>query len=139
MSYRSDVQIVFYLTQGCSGDLTEANGNPHPMLTFPALKLWFEETYPIKEAKDEWSVEVEYGDDYILCIYTDVKWYSDFDHPNNVSTAFEKFSAAFRSDERDHRGQYEMVRIGENDDDINSDRSIYADCRIYVERSIIFE
>ena len=63
MGYRSDVKIVFYLTHGTTdAPATETN----PVLTFPALKLWFEETYPIKEAKDDWGVEIDYGDDHIL-------------------------------------------------------------------------
>jgi len=132
MGYRSDIRVVFYLTEG-------THEERQPPLPFAALKLWFEETYPVQVAKDEWCVEITYGDDYIMCAYTDVKWYSGYEHPNNVSEAFEKFSAAFRSDERDHRAQYEFVRVGEDADDIETDRSSYADHRLGVERSIIFE
>ena len=136
MGYRSDVKIVFYLTHGTvDAPATEAN----PALSFAALKLWFDETYPIKEAKEEWGATIEYGDNHILCSYHDVKWYEGYEHPNSVSNAFEMFSAAFRSDERDHRGQYEMVRIGEEYDDIQLDGSSYNDHRIAVERSMIFE
>ena len=141
MGYRSDVKIVFYLTHGCSDSITEANDNTpeNPTLPFAALKLWFDETYPVKEAKEEWEAEIEYGSNYILCSYLDVKWYEGYEHPNNVSTAFEKFSAAFRSDERDHRAQYEFVRIGEEEPDIERNSSSYADYRIAIERSMIFE
>lgn len=139
MGYRSDVKIVFYLTHPIH-DTTNANDNtPPPALSFAALKLWFEETYPVKEAKEEWEAEIEYGSNYILCSYQDVKWYEGYQHPNNVSNAFEKFSAAFRSDERDHRAQYEFVRIGEEYDDIQLDSSSYSDHRIAIERSMIFE
>lgn len=136
MGYRSDVHIAFYLTKG-THDTPPTPDNP--LLPFAALKLWFDETYPVKEAKDEWCAEVEYGDDHILLTYTDVKWYAGYDHPNKVSDAFALFSTAFRSDERDHRGQYEFVRIGEDTDDIESERSSYADHRSNVERRIIFE
>jgi hypothetical protein len=141
MGYRSDVQIAFYLTQGCSDTATYAtsNDNPKPTLPFAALKFWFDETYPVHEAKDEWGAEITYGDDYILVGYRDVKWYPDYEHPKAVESAFEKCSAAFRSDERDHRAQYEMVRVGEESGDIETERSSYADCRIYVEHNIIFE
>jgi len=140
MGYRSDVRVAFYLTHGCSDSTAEFNAKRGTTtLPFAALKLWFEENYPVQEAKDDWGIEVEYGSDYILCSYQDVKWYSGYEHPNNVSTAFEKFSAAFRSDERDHRAQYEFVRVGEETDDIETDRSSYADHRLGVERSIIFE
>ena len=141
MGYRSDVQIAFYLTQGTSDTATYATPptEDNPILPFAALKLWFDETYPVKEAKEDWGATIVYGDNYITVSYQDVKWYEGYEHPNNVSEVFEKFSAAFRSDERDHRAQYEMVRIGEELDDIQKECSSYADWRINVERSIIFE
>jgi hypothetical protein len=140
MGYRSDVRVAFYLTHGTSDSIDEFNAKRGTTtLTFAALKFWFDETYPVKEAKEEWGAEIDYGKDYILVGYHDVKWYEGYEHPNNVSEAFEKFSAAFRSDERDHRGQYEFVRIGEEYDDIQLDSSSYSDHRIAIERSIIFE
>jgi hypothetical protein len=136
MGYRSDVKIVFYLTKGTiDSPPTEDN----PLVPFAALKLWFEENYPVMVAKDEWGAEIDYGDDYILLKYTDVKWYSGYIHPQDVETLFEKFTETFRSHERDHRAQYEIVRIGENDDDIERDCSDFADHRLYVVRDIIFE
>jgi hypothetical protein len=140
MGYRSDVKIVFYLTHGCSESIDEFNAKRGTTtLPFAALKLWFEETYPVKDAKEEWGATIDYGSDHILVSYHDVKWYDGYEHPNNVSEAFEKFSAAFRSDERDHRAQYELVRIGEEYDDIQLEASSYNDHRIAVERSMIFE
>ena len=138
MGYRSDVKIVFYLTKGTI-DTPPTEDNP--LVPFAALKLWFEENYPVREAKDEWCAEIDYGDglDRLLVSYHDVKWYSSYDHPQNVESVFEKFSDVFRSDERDHRAQYEIVRIGEDDSDIERECSGYADHRLYVERSIIFE
>ena len=142
MGYRSDVKIVFYLTKGCIYDPDTDRPAPpsedNPVLSFAALKLWFEETYPVKEAK-EWGAEMDYGKDYITVSYHNVKWYEAYQHPQDVTQAFEKFSDAFRSDERDHRGQYEFVRIGEEDPDIERDSSSYADYRIGIERSMIFE
>jgi len=138
MGYRSDVKIVFYLTKG-TVDVPPTEDNP--LVPFAALKFWFEETYPVKEAKDEWCAEIDYGEglDHILVSYTDVKWYSSYEHVMAVEAVFGKFSDTCRSDERDHRAQYEIVRIGEQDDDIERDCSSYADHRLYVERSIIFE
>jgi hypothetical protein len=136
MGYRSDVKVVFYLTKGTI-DTPPTEDNP--LVPFAALKLWFEENYPVMVAKDEWGAEIDYGDDYILLKYTDVKWYPSYIHPQDVETLFEKFSDVFRSDERDHRAQYEMVRIGESDDDIERECSGYADHRLYVVRDIIFE
>lgn len=131
MGYRSDVKIVFYSTKG-------THEKPQPPLPSAALKLWFEENYPVAEA-EEWGATIEHGDDYVLLTYTDVKWYDGYQHPNKVSDALELFSNTFRSDERDHRAQYEMLRIGEQDDDVEAERSSYADHRLCVERSIIFE
>ena len=143
MGYRSDIKIVFYLTHGTIDPSSAINAlinpDPKPTLPFAALKLWFDENYPVQEAKDDWGVEIKYGDNYILCSYYDVKWYPDYDHVKAVEAAFENFSGIFRSDERDHRAQYEIVRIGEQDDDIEADRSSYADHRLCVERSILFE
>ena len=136
MGYRSDVKIAFYLTDGTfDHPPTEDN----PILPFAALKLWFDENYPVQEAKDDWGVEIEHGNDYILLSYTDVKWYPDYDHVKAVESAFEKFSEVFRSDGREHRAQFEFVRIGEQDDDIERESSSYSDHRLNVERSILFE
>ena len=140
MGYRSDVKIVFYLTHGCSDTITEANAERDTTtLPFVALKLWFEETYPVKEAKEEWDATIDYDDDYIMVNYNDVKWYPGYEHVMAVEAAFALFIAAFRSDERDHRAQYEMVRIGEEDADTEREGSSYSDHRINVERSMIFE
>ena len=143
MGYRSDVKIVFYLTHGTIDPSNSINAlinpDPKPTLSFAALKFWFEETYPVAEAKDEWCASIDYGDDYILVSYHDVKWYTSYEHVKAVDAAFEKFSEAFRSNERDHRGQFEGVRIGEQDDDIEREGSSYIDHRLFVERNIIFE
>lgn len=142
MGYRSDVKIAFYLTKGCIYDPDTDRPAPpsedNPLIPFSMLKLWFEETYPVEEAK-EWGATIDYGNDHILLNYTDIKWYDGYEHPNKVSDSFALFSAAFRSDERDHRAQYELVRIGEDYNDVEQDSSSYSDHRICVERSMIFE
>ena len=136
MGYRSDVKIAFYLTEGTfDHPPTEDN----PILPFAALKLWFDENYPVQEAKDEWEAKIEQGNDYILVSHYDVRRYASYDHVMAVEKVFENFSGIFRSDERDHRSQYEIVRIGEQDDDIERECSSYADHRLNVERSILFE
>ena len=140
MGYRSDVKIVFYLTHGCSDSAEEFNAKRGTTtLPFPALKLWFDENYPHYVATSEWCAQIEHGDNYILLTYHDVKWYPSYDHVQAIESVFEKFSETFRSNERDHRAQYELVRIGENDDDIERECSDFADQRFYVERHIIFE
>jgi hypothetical protein len=137
MGYRSDVKIVFYLTKGTI-DTPPTEDNP--LVPFAALKFWFEETYPVKEAKDEWCAEIKYGDyEHILVTYTDVKWYDSYEHVKAVESVFEKFSDTFNSDGLSHRAQYEIVRIGEQDDDIERNCSGYADHRLFVVRDIVFE
>jgi len=140
MGYRSDVKIVFYLTNGCSDSAEEFNAKRGTTtLPFAALKLWFDENYPHYVATTEWCAQIEHGDNYILLTYHDVKWYPSYDHVQAIESVFEKFTETFRSHERDHRAQYEIVRIGENDDDIERDCSDFADHRLNVERSILFE
>lgn len=140
MGYRSDVKIVFYLTHGCSESIDEFNAKQGTTtLPFAALKLWFDENYPHYVATSEWCAQIEHGKDYILLTYTDVKWYPSYDHVQAIEAVFEKFTETFRSHERDHRAQYEIVRVGENDDDIERDCSDWSDGRLFVERSILFE
>jgi hypothetical protein len=142
MGYRSDVKIVFYLTRGTIDPYTPVNlalTKGRPTLPFAALKLWFDENYPVAEARDEWEAKIDYGDEHILVSYHDVKWYPSYEHIKEVEAVFEKFSEAFRSDERDHRGQFEYVRIGEEEPDIERQDSSYSDRRLFVERSILFE
>ncbi len=137
MGYRSDVKIVFYLTKGTI-DTPPTEDNP--LVPFAALKLWFEENYPVMVAKDEWGAEIKYGDyEHILVTYTDVKWYPSYIHPQDVESVFEKFSDTFNSDGLNHRAQYEIVRIGEEDTDIERECSGYADHRLCVVRDIVFE
>jgi hypothetical protein len=142
MGYRSDVKIVFYLTKGAIDPSNAINAvltKDRPALPFAALKFWFEETYPVQMAKDEWCASIDYGDDYILVSYHDVKWYPSYEHIKEVEAVFEKFSEAFRSEERDHRGQFEFLRVGEEEPDVERQDSSYSDRRLFVERSIIFE
>ena len=141
MGYRSDVKIVFYLTNGCSESIDEFNAKQGTTtLPFAALKLWFDENYPVMVAKDEWGAEIKYGDyEHILVTYTDVKWYPSYIHPQDVESVFEKFSDTFNSDGLNHRAQYEIVRVGEEDTDIERECSGYADHRLCVVRDIVFE
>jgi hypothetical protein len=136
MGYRSDVRIVFYLTKGT---IDHPPTEDNPLVPFVALKLWFDENYPVREAEHNWRAEIEYGEDYILLKYDDVKWFPSGDHVQVVEGVFEKFTDTFHSNGRDHRAQYEIVRIGENDEDIERDCSDFADHRLYVVRDIVFE
>jgi hypothetical protein len=125
MGYRSDVSIVFY---------GRGNGNDARLNTI--LKLWFDENYPVAVAKDEWCASIRQKDNAIVVDYHDVKWYDGYEHPKAVSDALRTFDETFRCNEPDARLAWEMVRIGEEDNDIETERSDYNDHILYVRRSI---
>lgn len=125
MGFRSDVSIIFY-----------ARGNSNDASHNAILKLWFDENYPVREAKGEWCALIRRKDNAIIVDYDDVKWYSDHAHPREVDAAIKKFSDTFNCDEPDCLFAWEMMRIGEEDSDIDSERSDFNDHLLYVSRSI---
>ena len=133
MGYRSDVTIAMYLTNVRSSLPTEAVSLP-----FAALKLWFDETYPVEMAREEWDAEITYGDDYILVRYFDVKYYDDYVHPNDVKEVLEKFCDAFGYGP-DARAHWEFMRVGEELEDVKENASPYSECRLRLKREIIFD
>ena len=125
MGYRSDVTIIFY-----------ARGNSNDAGRNALLKLWFDENYPVMVAKDEWGATIRQKDDAIIVDYEDVKWYHHHEHPKAVADALHKFSETFKCEDDDGPFAWEMARIGEEDADIETDRSDYNDGLLYVSRSI---
>ena len=126
MGYRSNVEVVFYTTD-------------KEQLPMAALKLWFDENYPKKEALDEWAAEITYGDDHVRVSYDDVKWYDGYTHPAGVDSVCADFAAVFEPETGTPFAHWEMVRTGEDADDIEQRFSPYAHYRLYVSRSIHFE
>lgn len=124
MGYRSDVSIIFYAVDT-------------DKLPLPALKLWFEENYPHRQAEDEWSAKVTIAHDYAAVDYVDVKWYADYEHVRAVNDAILKFRHTFQTDTHDYAG-YEFIRIGEETSDIEEERSDYCQYRMDVHRTIIY-
>lgn len=135
MGYRSDVDIVFYVPAGSE-------------TAYPILKLWFDANYPHTEAKDEWCASIDYDEENqaILVGYQDVKWYDGYDHPQAVEKAFDDIDNLTRNDtittvtEDDTDAvpfeiAWEFVRIGEDDNDIETRASDNADYVIAVNRS----
>ena len=125
MGYRSDVSIIFY-ARGSSND---AGRNA-------LLKLWFDENYPVMVAKDEWGATIRQKDDAIIVDYENVKWYDGYDHPKAVVDALHKFDETFKCGDDDGLFAWEMARVGEDDSDIEIDRSDWNDHLLYVSRSI---
>lgn len=133
MGYRSDVDVVFYVP-------TDSD------TAYPLLKLWFDANYPHIEAKDEWCASIDYDEENraILVGYQDVKWYAAYEHPQVVEKAFEDIDKLIHSHEK-YEGYdtdttqfniaWEFVRIGEDDNDIETRASDNADYVITVNRS----
>jgi hypothetical protein len=129
MGYRSDVVVAFYKRKGMqSNDVST-----------PVLKLWFDENYPIEEAKTEWFAKVEVGTDVVLVRYQDVKWYDGYKHVEAVEAALERFDATFDTTSSESPAAYEMLRIGENLDDIEHTHSDWPDWRLSARREIEFD
>ena len=124
MGYRSDVSVVFYTRN------TEE-------VPFAAIKFWFDENYPVKEATDEWCATIETGPYWVMVTYEDVKWYDGYTHVAAVRGALDSFAECFESEDFDRTG-WEMVELGEQTDDIRETRSAYCDYLLGVQRSIVF-
>lgn len=135
MGYRSEVDIVFYVP-------TDSD------TAYPILKLWFDANYPHIEAKGEWCASIDYDEENraILVSYQDVKWYDHYGHPQKVEKAFNDIDelvgkqslTPVKEDDPDTVPfdiAWEFVRIGEEDNDIETRASENADYVITVNRS----
>lgn len=124
MGYRSDVSIVFYTRKPDE-------------VPFAAIKFWFDENYPRKEAVEEWGALIETGDTWVLVTYEAVKWYNDYEHVQAVRGSLDSFTECFQSNDFDRTG-WELIEIGEETQDIQETRSDYCDYRLAVHRTIQF-
>jgi len=131
MGYRSDVDIAFYVPIGSD-------------TAYPLLKLWFDANYPHIEAKGEWDASIDYDEENqaILVGYHDVKWYDGYDHIKAVEKTFDdidelasKYIAKDDTDAVPFEIAWEFVRIGEDDNDVETRASDNADYVIAVNRS----
>jgi hypothetical protein len=122
MGYRSDVGLMFYTTN-------------QQEVPFPAIKLWFDENFPKREAEGEWAAWIDYGDDYVYVFYSSVKWYDDYDHPQKVQNDITNFYHAFKG--KSEYVAYDFIRIGEDDNDIEFDYSEYSEYRLGCRREIV--
>ena len=119
MGYRSNVSVVFYTS----------NESEVP---FAAVKLWFEENFPKHDFCD-----VEVGQNYVLVSYEDVKWYQGYPEVEAVDTAIALFCETFDANE-DTGAHYEMMRVGEDLQDIEREVSDYCHYLLDVSRTIHF-
>ena len=119
MGYRSDVKLVFYT----SNDST---------IPFSAVKFWFDENFPKHDFAD-----VEVGQNYVLVSYEDVKWYDNYPEVRAVNKAIEQFCETFDANE-DTGAHYEMIRVGEELNDIERNYSSWSQYLLDVRREIVF-
>ena len=118
MGYRSDVQALIYPQ---SGDQN--------LLEYDKLKLLMNTTF--KNVLDSWGNESFSWDDKhrVLMFSADsIKWYESFPEVD----LFPKFLA----DVQKLGYEYEFIRIGEEDDDLETDSTGDAENYMYVERTI---
>lgn len=120
MGYRSTVVYVFYTRKP-------------DKVSFPLLKLWFDENF----ARHANYADITTGDDHIKVTWEDIKWYTGYEEVNVVERAVALFTDTFEANEKDTVA-WEMVRVGEQTDDIEHEGSSYMDWRLGVMREIIF-
>lgn len=121
MGYRSNVDILFY---------------PQLRDNFPVMKLWLDENLPGKDLLD---CEVNEESIYIRYSCRDVKWYDGYEEIDQIERAIDTFNTLFCQDNSHIRCEYEMVRIGENTDDIETSYSDGCSWRLYVNRETMVD
>lgn len=117
MGYRSDVVALLY-----------TNKPEH----LPLLKLWLTANFPMKEFENS----IKWFDRGIILKEEHVKWYDEYDEVKLFNSATYKFVEEFCEGKGAFDGAYEFMRIGENDDDIESDSCGDYDYLLSCERSI---
>ena len=69
-----------------------------------------------------------------------MKWYEGYEEVEAVNKAIASFDECFNTDDYDHMtGKWEMVRLGEEDNDVERDGSSHHDHRINVHREVILD
>ena len=118
MGYRSDVQALIY----------PANGDTN-LLEYNKLKLLFGTTF--KDVFEAWGEDYfSWNDPHRVLKFSanSIKWYDSYPE-------VQKF-VQFLTDVAGLDYQYEFIRIGEEDDDIEDDRTGDAEGYMYINRSI---
>jgi hypothetical protein len=118
MGYRSDVKALIY----------PANSDKN-LLEYDKLKLLFNTTF--KDVFEAWGEDYFSWDDKhrVLKFNADsVKWYDSYPEV--------KLLVKFLEDVRDLEYEYEFIRIGEEDDDTETDSTGDSEGFMYVQRTI---
>ena len=111
MGYRSDVEILFY---------------PQDPEDFAMLKLYVDENLPDKFEVGGIPPRMNWpqGNKYLHLRLEGVKWYPSYEDVIVYTECFSDWATMFGSTPRFH---YEFVRIGEDDNDIETDYSENAE------------
>jgi len=118
MGYRSDVKAIIYPL-----------GGDDNLLEYDKLKLLFNTTF--QDVFTSWGEDYFSWDDNHRALIFDansVKWYDSYPE-------VQKF-IVFLRDVQGLGYEYEFMRIGEEDDDVETDRTGDAEGYMYVSRSI---
>jgi hypothetical protein len=118
MGYRSDVKAIIYPL-----------GGDQNLLEYDKLKLLFNTTF--QDVFTAWGEDYFSWDDNHRALIFDansVKWYDSYPE-------VQKF-IKFLADVHELGYEYEFMRIGEEDDDVETDRTGDAEGYMYVSRSI---
>jgi len=136
MGYRSDVHILFYVGNRWVKDpVGKLPPETIPIGPFAPIKLWFDENFP----KHDYAT-VEVGKNYVYVRYEDVKWYEGYEDVEAVNKATASFDECFNTDAYEGMtGMWEMVRLGENDDDLERGGSAHHDWRLDVRRKVVLD
>ena len=121
MGYRSDVTIMMY---------------PKRKEDFAMLKLFVAENLP-----DEFEEhEASSGLRYLLLEFEGIKWYEGYEEVDVYTRAFSEWHYKFTESENEEPVfHYEFVRIGEEYEDIVSDRSNNSYMLLNIERNAYIE
>ena len=134
MGYRSAVEAVFYTRE---------------KEQYPLLKLYVDENFPkfwkdedidcLKPLIKEEVINAVTTQHHVGCygyhfIADNVKWYESYSEIQE----FNEFAEKFISFGKDTNWSYEFVRLGEEANDIEEERSDNADCILCVRREIEF-
>ena len=118
MGYRSDVKALIYPL-----------GGEHNLLEYDKLKLLFNTTF--QDVFEAWGEDYFSWNDKHRVLEFDansVKWYDSYPEVQRLTK--------FLSEVHELGYEYEFMRIGEEDDDIETDNSGDAENYMYVERTI---
>ena len=118
MGYRSDVKALIYPVS-----------SEHSLIEYDKLKLLMNTTF--KNVLDSWGDDYFTWDDHhrvLKFAANSVKWYDSYPDVD----LFTKFL----TEVRDLEYEYEFLRIGEDDNDVESDSTGDAQGYMYVSRSI---